>query len=118
MAVTPAKLRSWCLAMPGAVEEYPFGTVTAVYKVGGKIFALSPLGTKPLAVSLKCDPELATLLRDSYEAVVPGYHLNKRHWITVTLNGDLPSARVHDLIEDSYDLVAPQRARRSGGSGA
>jgi predicted DNA-binding protein (MmcQ/YjbR family) len=78
------------------------------------MFALSALGASPLEVSLKCEPELAEQLRESYSAIRPGYHLNKRHWNTVTLDGSLPDAFVRDLIEDSYDLVAsalPKRTR-------
>ena len=95
--------------MPGAVEEYPFGPATSVFKVGGKIFALSTLDRTPLEVSVKCEPELSELLRAGHEAIVPGYHLNKRHWITVTLGSDAPDGLVRDLVEDSYDLVRPRR---------
>ena len=84
-SMTAAELRKLCLGFPGAVEEFPFGTVTSVFKVEGKIFALSPLRSRPLNVSLKCEPELAEQLRAAHSAVVPGYHLNKRHWNTVTL---------------------------------
>ena len=107
-------LRAHCLGFPGAVEELPFGPQTTVFKVRGKIFALTALGTEPLRVSLKCEPELAEQLRGSYPAVVPGYHLNKRHWNTVTLDGSLADPHVRDLVEDSYDLVVsalPKRVR-------
>jgi predicted DNA-binding protein (MmcQ/YjbR family) len=112
------ELRRWCLAQAGAVEEFPFGPETSVFKVGGRIFALSALARTPLEVSVKCEPELAVDLRDSYEAIRPGYHLNKRHWNTITLDGSLPDQLVRDLIEDSYDLVAnasvrPAARRRS-----
>ena len=112
--MTAAELRKLCLGFPGAVEEYPFGTVTAVYKVEGKIFALSALRSRPLAVSLKCEPDLAEQLRDSYSQIRPGYHLNKRHWNTVTLDGSLADEMVLGMIEDSYDLVvaALPRAKR------
>jgi predicted DNA-binding protein (MmcQ/YjbR family) len=73
------------------------------------MFALSMLAGEPLRVSVKCDPALGQALRTDYEAVAPGYHLNKRHWITVTVGGDLPDAQVRDLVEDSYDLVKPKR---------
>jgi predicted DNA-binding protein (MmcQ/YjbR family) len=85
-----------------------------VFKVAGKMFAISALGRMPLEVSLKCDPELAVQLRGGYEAVRPGYHLNKRHWNTITLDGSMPDRLVHDMIEDSYDLVVsalPKRVR-------
>jgi predicted DNA-binding protein (MmcQ/YjbR family) len=97
--------------MPGAVEEFPFGPETSVFKVRGKIFALSALRGKPLAVSVKCDPVLAESLRNSYTSIVPGYHLNKRHWLTVTLNADAGDAMVRDLVQDSYDLVKPKRRK-------
>jgi predicted DNA-binding protein (MmcQ/YjbR family) len=103
--VTAAALRRWCLARPGASEEFPFGPETSVFKVAGKIFALCALRRRPLRVSMKCDPELAESLRATYPAVRPGYHLNKRHWNTVTLDGSLPDAVIRDLIEDSYDLI-------------
>jgi predicted DNA-binding protein (MmcQ/YjbR family) len=111
-----AALRRWCLAQAGAVEEFPFGPATSVFKVGGRIFALSALARAPLEVSVKCEPELAVDLRESYGAIRPGYHLNKRHWNTVTLDGSLSDRLVRELIEDSYDLVVsglPKRARPS-----
>src|SRR3954466_6898046 len=107
--MTAPELRAHCLAMPGAVEEYPFGPKTSVFKVGGKIFAIASLATEPIDISLKCEPELSELLRAGHEAIVPGYHLNKRHWITVTLGRDAPDPLVRDLVEDSYDLVRPRR---------
>ena len=107
-------LRAWCLGRPGAVQEFPFGPETAVFKVAGKIFALSALESSPLKVSVKCEPELAEQLRASYPAIVPGYHLNKRHWNTVTLDGSVDDQLVRDLVEDSHDLVVsalPKRLR-------
>jgi predicted DNA-binding protein (MmcQ/YjbR family) len=95
--------------MPGAVEEYPFGPTASVFKVGGKIFAIASLASETPNVSLKCEPELGELLRAGHEAIVPGYHLNKRHWLTVTLGSDAPDSLVRDLVEDSYDLVRPRR---------
>jgi predicted DNA-binding protein (MmcQ/YjbR family) len=103
--MTPAALRKWCLARPGVTEEFPFTEGVSVFKVAGKMFALSRLGSRPLKVSLKCEPELAHQLRASYPAIEPGYHLNKRHWNTVTLDGSLPDQLVVDMLEDSYDLV-------------
>jgi predicted DNA-binding protein (MmcQ/YjbR family) len=85
-----------------------------VFKVGGKIFALAPLRARPLSVSLKCEPVLAEQLRGTYPAIRPGYHLNKRQWNTVTIDGSLPDRLVLDLIEDSYDLVVdglPERVK-------
>jgi predicted DNA-binding protein (MmcQ/YjbR family) len=101
--------------MPGAAETYPFGERTSVFKVAGKMFALSALEAVPLQVSLKCEPDLAHELRQAHAAIAPGYHLNKRHWNTVTLDGSLPDDSVIDMIEDSYDLVvaALPRATRA-----
>ena len=112
-------LRDLCLGFAGAVEERPFGPQTSVFKVAGKMFALSALDAPPpLKVSLKCDPELVPGLRAAHPAIAPGYHLNKRHWNTVTLDGSLPESFVHDLVEDSYDLVVsglPKRVQRELG---
>ena len=116
MLVTPAALRKLCLSFAGAVEEFPFSPGVSVFKVGGKMFALSMLERRPLEVSLKCEPPLAEQLRNTYAAVAPGYHLNKRHWNTVTLGGDVSDALVRDMVEDSYDLVVDglPKARRPG----
>ena len=111
--MSPDELRLHCLSLPGAEETFPFGSETSVFKVAGKIFALSALGSSPLNVSVKCEPGLGQALRDTYEAVVPGYHLNKRHWITVTLGGDVPDRDVRNLVEDSHDLVRPRTRRRA-----
>lgn len=108
-----SELQQWCLAQRGAVEEFPFGPEHSVFKVGGKMFALSALGRSPLEVSVKCEPELAVQLRASYEAIRPGYHLNKHHWNTITLDGSLPDQLVKDLIEDSYDLVLSGLTKRA-----
>lgn len=96
------------------MEEFPFGQETSVFKVGGKMFALTRLDARPLTVSLKCEPPLAEALRSEHAAVRPGYHLNKRHWITVVLDHSLPDELVMGLIEDSYELVVdglPKRER-------
>lgn len=103
--MTPERLRAACLALNGAKEEFPFNESTSVFKVEGKLFALSALDVTPLRVSLKCDPELASQLRATHPAITPGYHLNKRHWNTVELDGSVPDQLVLDMIEDSYDLV-------------
>ena len=101
--MTAAALKRYCLSLRGAVETHPFGPQNTVYKVAGKIFAIT--GDGPLRVSLKCEPELAEQLRASYPAIAPGYHLNKRHWNTVTIDGSVPDRTLRDMIEDSYDLV-------------
>src|SRR5215470_7870542 len=107
-------LKAQCLALPGAVEEFPFGDEVSVFKVGGKMFALCPLDGEPLQLSVKCEPEFAAQLRATYPAIAPGYHLNKRHWNTITLDGSLPDQMVADLLGDSYDLVVASlpKARR------
>ncbi len=112
--MSPDQLRAAFLSFAGAEETFPFGPRTSVFKVAGKMFALSQLGAESLRVSVKCEPELAIQLRDTYAAIRPGYHLNKRHWNTVTLDGSLPDKLVRDLVEDSYDLVVsalPKRTR-------
>jgi predicted DNA-binding protein (MmcQ/YjbR family) len=114
----PAELRRRCLSFPGAEETFPFGPNTSVFKVAGKMFALSQLGADELQVSLKCEPTLAEQLRDVHVEVTPGYHLNKRHWNTVVIGGSLPDQMIDDMIEDSYDLVVstlPERLRRALG---
>lgn len=110
----PSALRAHCTSFPGSVETFPFGGETSVFKVAGKMFALSRLAERPLRVSLKCEPALAEQLRAAHPSVLPGYHLNKRHWNTVVIDGSLPEQMVKDMIEDSYDLVVVQlsRARR------
>ncbi|MGI5482867.1 MmcQ/YjbR family DNA-binding protein [Streptomyces lavendofoliae] len=102
--MTPGQLRAFCLTFNGAVEDFPFGPETSVFKVEGKMFALSALDARPLTVNLKCDPEIALRLRAEHPAIVPGWHMNKRHWNTVSVAG-LPARLVRELVEDSYDLV-------------
>ncbi len=99
-------VEGYILSMPNARLEYPFGEGVAVYKVGDKMFALISEDKKPLQISLKCDPELATVLREKYETVLEGYHLNKKHWNTIILSGQLPLEEVQGLILHSYNLVA------------
>jgi predicted DNA-binding protein (MmcQ/YjbR family) len=96
-----------CARQAGAELSYPFGEQTAVYKVAGKIFAIVALEGTPPQVTLKCDPEHGELLRADHPAIAAGYHMNKRHWITVTLDGSLAPTIIEELIEDSFDLVAP-----------
>jgi predicted DNA-binding protein (MmcQ/YjbR family) len=109
--VNACQLREHCLSFPGAAETFPFGPENSAFKVEGKIFALSPLAADPLRVSLKCEPGLAEQLRKAHRAVIPGYHLNKRHWNTVMIDGSLPDETIADLIEDSYDLVVSALSR-------
>jgi predicted DNA-binding protein (MmcQ/YjbR family) len=109
--VTANALRKLCLGFPGASETFPFGPEHSVFKVEGKLFAISALGGSPLRVSLKCEPELAEQLRAAHAAIAPGYHLNKRHWNTVTLDGSVSDAMVRDMVEDSYDLIVAAMPR-------
>ena len=94
------------MALPDVRLDYPFGEKTAVYKVGDKMFALIAEGSNPLRLSLKCDPQLAETLRERYETVLPGYHLNKKHWNTIVLTGQLPWEEIQGLIRHSYELVS------------
>jgi predicted DNA-binding protein (MmcQ/YjbR family) len=105
-----AQIAEYVLSMPNAWFDYPFGEGTAVYKIGNndgtdKLFAIIAEGTKPVQLSLKCDPELAVLLRDKYETILPGYHLNKKHWNTILCTGQVPEEELHDLIRHSFELV-------------
>ena len=98
-------LRDYCLAKRGATEGFPFGEDVLVFKVAGKMFALTDLRRLPPAVNLKCDPERSLELREQYAAVEPAYHMNKKHWNTVHLDGRVPGDEVRALIDHSYDLV-------------
>ena len=113
--MTPAALRGWCLRLDEAIEDFPFGPEFSVFRHAGntKVFAITDLGAAPLAVTVKCDPDEAEALRASYDSIVPGYHTNKRHWITVTVGGDADDELVRELIDGSYDLIKPRaRTRR------
>jgi predicted DNA-binding protein (MmcQ/YjbR family) len=102
----------WCRRQPGATEETPFGPETLVFKVGGRMFAAAA-ARDPDAVTLKADPDLAEFLREQYPGVRPGYHMNKRHWNTVALDGSVPTDVVRQLLEQSYALVSrATRGRR------
>ncbi|MWA11042.1 MmcQ/YjbR family DNA-binding protein [Streptomyces sp. BA2] len=103
--MTPQELRAFCLSFNDVAEEFPFGPEASVFKVAGKMFALSSLDATPLSVNLKCDPDMAVQLRAAHPEIVPGWHMNKRHWNTVTVDAELPDAMVRELVEDSYDLV-------------
>lgn len=94
-----------CAGLPGAVEDYPFGDGVAVFKVGGRMFALVPLEGTPASMNLKCEPELAEELRGRYPSVRPGYHQNKRHWNTVELDGSVEDGELEWMIDHSYELV-------------
>lgn len=109
-------VEAFILQLPDTVLDYPFGEGVAVYKFGGvegKMFALIAETSNPLKISLKCDPQLAVVLRDKYETVMPGYHLNKKHWNTILLTGQLTWEEIQDLIRHSYQLVAEPNATDS-----
>lgn len=101
----------YSLSKQGAVEEYPFGAEVIVLKVGGKMFALLARKDGQEYISLKCDPNYAEVLRQQYESIIPGYHLNKRHWNTLQLNGSIPAQEVRQFIDHSYDLVVKSLTR-------
>jgi predicted DNA-binding protein (MmcQ/YjbR family) len=97
-------LRDYCLSKPHATEGFPFGEDTLVFKVSGRIFALANLDGE-LSVNLKCDPQLALELREIYSSVTPGYHMNKKHWNTINLDGSVPDKEIFSWIDHSYDLI-------------
>jgi len=109
--MTHKELEEYLLSFPNTWLDFPFGEGTSVYKIGhkdtgqGKMFALIADGSKPLRVSLKCDPVLAETLRKKYETIVPGYHLNKKHWNTIICSGQLDEEEIKDLVRLSYRLV-------------
>lgn len=109
----PDALREICLALPQAIETFPFGEQTSVFKTSGndKIFALSALDEHPLQVSVKCDPEDSIALRAEFAEITPGYHLNKKHWITIVVDGAVPGDLVEQLVRGSHDLVRPRVPR-------
>ena len=121
------EFREYCLSKPSATEGAPFGPDVLVFKVAGKIFALAALDEVPPTVNLKCDPDLAVDLRDRYEQVRPGYHMNKKHWNTVEIDSRIPDIELRKMIDHSYKLVIERlpkpkakigaRSRRSSTAG-
>ena len=111
--MTPDGLLALCSSLPQAVETFPFGEEASVFKTSGngKIFAITTLDSIPLTVTLKCDPEESLALRAEYPQITPGYHLNKRHWITVVLDGGVPDDLVEQLVTASHALVRPKLPR-------
>ncbi|SMD05426.1 MmcQ/YjbR family DNA-binding protein [Sporomusa malonica] len=106
------KLLTYCLTKPGAIEDYPFGPDVIVIKVASKMFALMSRRNDQDNLSLKCDPNYSEILRQQYPSLTPGYHLNKRHWNTLLLDGSIPENEVRTLIDHSYDLVYRSLPRR------
>ena len=99
------KLCAYLESKPGAFPDYPFDELTRVYKVGGKMFALIAENENPLRMNLKCDPADALALRAEHEAILPGWHMNKKHWNTIVLDASLPDTLVKEMIDHSYDLI-------------
>ncbi|GLU53924.1 MmcQ/YjbR family DNA-binding protein [Dyadobacter frigoris] len=98
-------IRDFCLELPGVVEDLPFGPDTLVFKVMGKVFLLTPMDSAKPQFNAKCDPEKAEELREKYSDVLPGYHMNKKHWNTVHITGSIPSELLYSWIKDSYELI-------------
>jgi predicted DNA-binding protein (MmcQ/YjbR family) len=118
--VTRDDVLELCSGLPGVVEDAPFGDEVAVFKVGGKMFALVLLTDEPGSVNLKCDPDWALELREVHAAVRPGYHMNKRHWNTVDLDGSVDDDELRAMVDHSYELVVrslPRRERDRLGGG-
>ena len=99
------QVEQYLLSLPNSKLSYPFGEEAAVYKARGKMFAIIKEKSRPVNISLKCDPNLSEALRAKYESVMPGYHLNKKHWNTIVLSGQLPWEDIQALVRHSYDLV-------------
>jgi predicted DNA-binding protein (MmcQ/YjbR family) len=105
-------IRDYCLSKPDALETLPFGPDTLVFKVNDKIFLLLPLDPEQPQFNVKCDPDLALELRESYHAVQPGFHMNKKHWNTIILDGSVPAKLIKEWIDHSYDLVAKPKKKK------
>ena len=109
-------LREYCLSKKAVIEDFPFGEDTLVFRVLNKIFLLVSLSSNPLQFNAKCDPDKAIELRDQYDAVQPGYHMNKKHWNTIIMNGSLSNAQLKEMIDDSYNLIVqslPKKEREN-----
>lgn len=104
-------LRDYCLSKPNAEESLPFGPDTLVYKVGGKAFLLTGLDSEDLRFNVKCDPDKALELREEYSCVLPGWHMNKKHWNTIVVDGSVSTRLLKEWIDLSYDLVKPKKPK-------
>ena len=100
------QLREYSISKADSEETFPFGNDTLVYKVKGKMFLLVPLDSQPLQFNVKCDPDKAIELREQYDCIKPGYHMNKKHWNTVIVDGSLTDKQLMEFIDDSYKLVS------------
>ncbi|MEP6950905.1 MAG: MmcQ/YjbR family DNA-binding protein [Ginsengibacter sp.] len=103
------EIRDYALSLKNASESFPFGDDTIVFKVDNKIFLLASLSSEVLQFNVKCDPEYAIELREQYSSVLPGYHMNKKHWNTIVIDGTLTASQLREFIKDSYFLVAKKR---------
>ncbi len=106
-------LREYCLLKKATEEDFPFGEETLVFKVMNKIFLLVSLNANPLQFNAKCEPEKAIELREQYDAIIPGYHMNKKHWNTVIIDGTISSALIKEVIDDSYNLIVQSLPKKS-----
>ena len=104
-------LREYCLSKPGAEETLPFGPDTLVYKVNGKIFLLTGLDEVQLSFNVKCDPDKAIELREEFPCVLPGYHMNKKHWNTIVVDGSVSTKQLKEWVDHSYELVAGKKKK-------
>ncbi len=107
------QLRDYCLSKPGAEEGFPFGEQTLVFKVDKKIFLLASLDSFPLQFNVKCEPQKAIDLREEYPAILPGYHMNKKHWNTIIVDGTLPHKLLAQMIDNSFTLVRGKQKREA-----
>ena len=103
-------LRDFALSLPGVTEGLPFGVDTLVFKLNNKIFLLASLDATPFQFNVKCDPENAVLLRERYECILPGYHMNKKHWNTILIDGTLTNDQLKEQITNSYNLVEKNKS--------
>jgi len=104
-------IRDYALSLPQTEEGMPFGDTVVVFKTNNKIFLLLSLDAEPLQFNVKCNPDRAVELREAYDCIIPGYHMNKKHWNTVIVNGNLPNKFLREQILHSYQLVAPKNKR-------
>lgn len=105
-------IRDYCLGKTDTEETFPFGPDTLVYKVNGKVYLLAGIDSTPARFNAKCDPDRALELREQYDAVQPGYHMNKKHWNTIILDGSIPDKLIYELIDHSYNLVNPVKKKK------
>ncbi len=105
-------IRTYCLSKPDVEEGMPFGDTVLVFKVGGKIFLLLSLDTQPVQFNVKCDPDRAVELRDQFECIIPGYHMNKKHWNTVIIDNTLSGKQLKEQIDHSYDLIFKPKKKK------